>query len=419
MCEIYVNGREAEIMSYLYQFRVLTIEQIYQKWWEGSSSNKPVGTLRTCRDSIRRFMSRTDYITMFKTSFANSPCFVQLTTKGVKALRLLPISFIGTRSRPFLRRDIIPLSRLTLHPRLFSHQIALNQFVLDFERQELPISWTYYDEKFASKIIPGVRPDGILHIEDTYYFLEMDMDTERDKALKTKWDHYRTFLNSPAFYELTGRIRVLFIANCYSPSTRANHVRTLAFDSLFDKFCRKFDMFFGTPEEMYSLVKQYVYEEELMQLSTIPYISSLEKLGFVVKIKDNLGEQFSNLSFYAYIKRTDTSSCINDFFICDFRNMSTSVIHDIFDWAGTMLHVKQVAKRPIPYLLICESIEKSFHCLKKMDVELDIDNIYFTTPDSLRNLPFYKAIIRIDNYGNVFEFTDETLNKSICEYKIA
>jgi hypothetical protein len=406
--EIYISEREAEIMSYLYQLRVLTIEQIYQKWWKGNSSNKPVGTLRTCRDSIRRFMSRTNYITMFKPPLASALCYVQLTPQGVKALRYFPISFIGTRKRPFLRSDIIPLSRLTLHPRLFSHQTALNQFVLDFEELDLPVSWTYYDEKFVSKILPGVRPDGILHVENTYYFLEMDMDTERDRALKTKWEHYRSFLNSPTFYRMAGEIRVLFITECYSPQARANHVRTLAFDSLFDKFNGRFDMFFGAPDEMSSIIKQYIYENELMELSTIPYVSSLEQHGFVAKIRNDYGDMFADLSFAIYIK-----SLHNEFFVCDFRNMSSSVIHDIFDWAGTTLRIKQATNKRIPYLLVCESLEHSFYTLKNVGVDLDVDNIFFTTTDRLKMLQFHKALARIDSIGNVYEFTDETLSDSV------
>lgn len=413
-----LNQREIAIMSYLYQFRILTVEQIHQKWWSKSGIDGESSQLRSCKDKLRKFMTRTGYISMSYSS-DKTQCYVQLTAQGILALRSLPVLFIGTRQRPFQKGDILSPSRLFLHPRLFTHQTALNQFVLNFERQELPVSWTYYDEKLASKILPGIRPDGILHIEDTYYFLEMDMDTERDRALKTKWEHYREFLNSPTFHNLVGKIRVLFIANCYSPHCRASRVRTLTFDSLFDKFSGKFDAYFGSPDEMLDIISRYTYEEELMDRSMIPYMQTLERLGYDVKMSTELKHDFSDMAFTMFIKTKKEDTGSNEFFVCDFRYVSSSVLHDIYDWHGTLLRMKEKTGRVIPYLVICESFEKCVSALMTADVDLDNTDVFYTTIDRLRTMLFCKALVRLDRHGNVYNFNDNTLTSVSFEYTLS
>ena len=68
-----------------------------------------------------------------------------------------------------------------LEKKIISHQLSLNNFALSF-RHNYPSDFTYYDEKFVSQIFSDIRPDGIIKLGNNYFFLEMDMCSER-KAL--------------------------------------------------------------------------------------------------------------------------------------------------------------------------------------------------------------------------------------------
>lgn len=62
--------------------------------------------------------------------------------------------------------------------KIVNHQLSLNEFVLRF-RDNYSFPFSYYDEKYVSQIFSDMRPDGLLKINDNYYFLEMDMCSER------------------------------------------------------------------------------------------------------------------------------------------------------------------------------------------------------------------------------------------------
>ena len=80
-------------------------------------------------------------------------------------------------------KTILKVKDIEVEDKFASHQIALNDFVLEFKKKAGKIN--YFDEKFMSGLI-NIRPDGMIRLENADLFLEQDMGTESAKQLRDK-----------------------------------------------------------------------------------------------------------------------------------------------------------------------------------------------------------------------------------------
>ena len=188
-----LTDRDINALKSIYDFRGLSLSQIYELHYMKSIKNEQgVVSDNYCRKKMSAFVSAG---------------FLEKVSNGVLELYFLTspgIDFIKSRfdlpaniydpKKQVVKRGYYRASELKIAPKFLNHQYHLNQFMIKFKNMELDIPYRYYDEKHISTF-RGIRPDGLLNMLDTDFFIEIDMSTESQKQLSEKWDNYRHFLN--------------------------------------------------------------------------------------------------------------------------------------------------------------------------------------------------------------------------------
>ena len=78
---------------------------------------------------------------------------------------------------------ILKAKDIIIEDKFAPHQIALNEFVLNFRAKYGKIE--YFDEKFLSGMA-NIRPDGMIRLDNCDLYIEQDMGSETGKQLRDK-----------------------------------------------------------------------------------------------------------------------------------------------------------------------------------------------------------------------------------------
>src|SRR5690625_1145094 len=237
-----LSSRDLDLLHALYLYRCLTIRQaqkyIYKlKEPNQYSENKIVKKLLSLK-VVEQVEYRPEKFVLF------------LNTLGVDIVREykeIPVE-IFDQDTHVVKRGYYRAGELKMHPRLINHQVHLNEFVLKFSNrmQKDNIKWKYYDEKYVSQYFT-IRPDGLIQLLDTDFFLEMDMGTESRKQLLDKWNNYRDFVRSGDFTNKERKIMILFLTeNVKNVEKRKDLVRFTVVEQFLDLLGGDLDMVVGS-----------------------------------------------------------------------------------------------------------------------------------------------------------------------------
>ena len=167
-----ITREDINFLYYLYRFRCLSTRQVRSYFYDFSSYYKEKIVPMVSSQLIELKNNGTDY-------------YVMITQKGIMLFqRYLNIpNEIYNAETGKNEKSVLRASEVVIEEKFVQHQLALNEFVLEFRKKQGDID--YYDEKYLSgmKII---RPDGLIKIGGTDILLEQDMGTESSKQLADK-----------------------------------------------------------------------------------------------------------------------------------------------------------------------------------------------------------------------------------------
>lgn len=360
--------KEHQILSALYNLRCLNFNQIYALCFNRCSE-------RSCTNQLSKMVSAK---LISKSGYHRDTAYYMLCKKGIDYLREKGVVPLDCNKHGIIYADsILSAGKVALKPQISAHQLALNQFVMDFMNCYPDIFFDYYDEKYISKIFSQIRPDGIIKTSHCLYFLEMDMNTEREARLLQKWESYHAFLSSSEYYENKLPIKVLFIlGNISDKSGRKYALREYIDRNLRGEISDEFNLFVGTPED---LLKIFSSEE-----SPLPKI--FRKKGFSVKEKGRLSD---DLPEFDYVITHDALS----FAVIDYTDES------MLDYKNIVFYPKYSAlyNENLRYLVVAKSEAEAYRLQQQT---LNSSGIYFSTVKRLNDYTFPSAL---------FQFGDKTL----------
>lgn len=375
-----VITKEHIILSAIYNFRCLKFNQIMQYCFSDCSE-------RTCCNILSKMGKKG---TIEKVGFRNDSAYYTITSAGIKHLRdygLVPVD--KNKHHIVQSGKILSASSIALNPQYTAHQLALNQFVLDFISLYPEIEFDYYDEKYISQVFSNIRPDGIIKTKDCLYFLEMDMNTEREARLMKKWNSYRSFLHSEDYYVLHGDIKVLFILdNISDKSGRKYLLREYIDRNLRADICPEFDLYIGKNTDLLPVFRG---AEDISEL--------LYKQGFSVK-RNVLIE---NLPQYSYLITNGTMSFVVD----DYTRENMFIFKKATEYPKCNAIYNQQNSCDMQYIIITRN-EAEAYKLKNQTFASSL-NIYFTTKQRLKDYTFCSALFQIESDGILYHFADEDL----------
>ena len=386
------------IISYLYQFRVLSYDEIKDFLANDISTSY--------LDKLLKTLVKEEYIE--KTGYHNNNSFYKILQKGVKYLAKYGIFKVGSQTLDNLP-TILPAYKIRIKEHNTEHQISLNHFVL---RREQSNTFDYYDEKYLSTLISGARPDGLM-VDKRMYFLEMDMNTEGTRALNEKWEHYRNFLTSESFYNINKDILVLFIlgGRIGIPSTRRAYLRRQILSAFPELLSPHFNIVIGTEDELFNI----------MDSNIAPEIKNIfEEKDYKIGRGEFKNGAFGGFTFDFYICRQSAEGRLitkngepEEFIIDDLTDGNLYSLSKISSIAFIESSFKFKYNRTIKCIEVVDSEEEAYRICKELDVFNE--NIYFTTLSRLRSTSLNTALFQMDRDGQRWHFSEDSLRVKVEE----
>lgn len=411
---------DLDLLHHLYLYRCLTLEQAKNYIYKREDK-----TLEAFHQEYVRHLLRLNVVE--KVEYIPNKYVLFLTTNGVDAVRYtkeIPLEIFNPDTK-IVKRGYYRAGELKMHPRLINHQVFLNQFMLEFQEManERGIKWKYYDEKYVSQYFT-IRPDGLIQLFDTDFFLEMDMGTESKKQLSKKWDHYRDFVRSTEFTNKENKVMILFITeNVKNVERRKDLVRFTAIHQISDLFQGSFDMVIGSKNELLELMFNTLIPNILQEnkkkeeiLETLRKKHEL-RVDFAYPLRSALND--SDYEFY--IRKVNENKRIikengrlQEFILDDYTYRPLSVIHRIqyHQRNSNVFNLKY--KRNIPYIVIAKDEKSLLEDLKIADA-LTAEQVYFTTPKRLKERLFHEALFQFGIQGEIYHFADSGLQQRVFE----
>lgn len=416
-----LSARDIEALRSIYNYRCLTVEQLYQLHYMRSlRDSSEIVSDAYCKKKVGDFLSG-DIVQKVEHPQGD---VLFLTTKGVDIVKHhydLPTN-IYNYAKNAVRSGYYRAAELKISPKYINHQLSLNQFMIDFTLRDMDVSWKYYDEKHMSNF-NDIRPDGLLNMLDTDYFIEMDMATESKKQLYEKWENYRRFLNSSEFHFAEKKIVVLFvIENTARPQARIDLVKHTLGARLMDKLDPDFEIYINTKDEILDFLEKRVRltrKEKRRENDDI--LESLSHHEFSVVPGEELRDMFNGIEYDFYIRKTNEENRIimendklQEFLVDSYRFSPFSVLKKITFLSVSNIYFKENLGRELSYIIVGESENLIYRDLNILDLIM-MDKVYYTTPERLSSRPFHKALFQFDSLGNVYHFKNSGLDIRVYE----
>lgn len=381
------------LLSYLYQLRVLSYYEV-QEYIFTDMTDAYITKVLTA-------LVRDDYIC--KGGFRKDTAYYQINQKGIVYLKQYGVIKVGSRNTE-VDCSMLPANKVKISERSVKHQIALNHFVL---RRDEERYFDYYDEKYIASFLTGARPDGII-VDEKLYFLEMDMNTESEKALRKKWQHYRNFILSKSFYDLDQDILVMFIlgGGVKDSSKRRSYLRKQLLFEFPEKINNHLNFVIGTEDKLFNI----------LQNKTKAYINKYFKdRGYKIypgRFGDKLEFNYFDFDFYLYkMDYNGKAKMLNgepeDYIIDDLTDGNLYSLRKIKHVATIEAQFKFKYNRYIKWIEVVDSENEALRICKDLDIYSDC--IYFTTLHRLYNKPLHAALFQMDRDGIRWHFSDEGL----------
>ncbi|MDF2879499.1 MAG: hypothetical protein K0R54_56 [Clostridiaceae bacterium] len=428
-----LSQRDTEALKSLYDFRCLTQNQIYELHYNESLRTGQEVSDNTCKKKIRDFLSLG---LIKKTDYLDSEVYF-LTPFGIEFIRYcfdLPTNIYDSQKK-VVKRGYYTAKELEVYPKYINHQINLNQFVIEFSRLNLEGNYKYYDEKYVSQYT-GIRPDGMITMFDTDFFLEMDMSTESKRQLFEKWENYRNFINSREYSYKERKIVVLFIVEGalkdndredeqikQKIANRVELIKYTIYERLLDKIDSDFDVYVGSKEQILKLLHAKIVPLLKSNYELNDKIKKVleTKHGFTLAHGEALKKTFHGTEYGLYIRKlTEQNNIvvennrIQEFLFDEYSYSPASVLSKIAYLEKNNSYFRANFKRDICYIVLAESEKQIYDDIKIVDL-IGVKNVFFTTIERLETFPFYEALFAFDFLGNIHRFTNSGLSERIFE----
>lgn len=414
---------DIQLLYRLYQYRCLTIRQSFRELYQETYDD--LGAFEEDRLELLITLGVVDKVEF---NLENHALF--LTKIGVDIVReAVQIEReIFDEDTKKVKRGYYTAGELRISPRLINHQVHLNQFVLEFKAlaQDYGYNCNYYDEKFVSQYFT-IRPDGLIQIFDTDFFVEMDMATENKSQLIDKWSHYRDFFRSQEYQEKEKKIVVLFVTeNTKNLQSRKDLVRYTASQSLIDVFGDNFDMHIGSKAELLKLLFEQLIPDMVQENDNKAKILRLlqQYHDFSIAPGERLKPLLHNTIYEFYIRRLNEDGGIRslfgrvqEFLVDDYTTQPLSVLHKLTYHKRNANSFRLKMGRTIPYIVVGSSEFELYKDLKVSDIS-QLENVFFTTIERLEKKNFHEALFQMDEQGNLYHFQNSGLSERIYEMNI-
>jgi len=297
-----INKKKHIILSLLYHYRCLSLDQIYKQVFEREHLS-----IKTCLNTLSSLQNQEKMIV--KVGYYKEDSYYIISSSGINFLKkygifgINPLDWNGVEFK-----KLLSTSKIVLKESKVKHQISLNQFVMEFVSQYPNYLDEYYDEKDISTFISNIMPDGLIKSGNTLYFLEADMNTERKSRLIKKWDSYRNFIHSESFYNsMTYDIKVLFILdNISRKSSRKNQLMEYIDTNLRSEISYKFNIYIGKSDELLDILGKELNDNK------INIANEFQKKGFNVSKGVFNYPEMSDISFDNYIFKSEENQLVSE-----------------------------------------------------------------------------------------------------------
>lgn len=423
-CLKVLTNRDLEALLSIYKYRCLTFQMIYELNYRKSyrGNKEEIVSDSYCKKKVAEFISLE--IVEIVEHLRGSVYF--LTREGVDLLRHyfdIPTN-IYDNNRGVVKRGYYRASELKISNKYINHQLSLNDFIIDFINRDIDVCWKYYDEKHISEF-RTIRPDGLLNIVDTDFFLEVDMATESKNQLYEKWENYRRFLVSSEYDYIDRKIVVLFIIdNTANPKARIDLVKHTLGERLMDKIGSNFEVYVGEKDEILNILEERIRISSEGSSIDNAILKSVAKQGFSVGFGEKLEKIFNNTSYDFYCRKINENNLVEvengrlqEFLIDSYKYEPFSVMKKIAFLSINNVYHKEKLKREMTYIVVGQSEESIYRDLKILDL-LVVDNVFFTTFDRLQSREFHRALFQFDFMSNVHTFKNSGLEEREFEFNM-
>lgn len=411
-----LDKKDLEVLHNIYLLRCLTVSQIYLNYYQEDYTG-----VQDFRNKKLHELLETGAIEEILFSADNSAIF--LTRLGIDVVVSefkIPINIVNENGQ--VSRGYHRAHELKLQPKNISHQVHLNQFMIDFKTiyqyKNLTIPWEYYDEKYLSQY-RKIRPDGMIRMLDVDLFLEMDMSTESKAQLTEKWKNYKWFLNS-AEHRNDQKVIVLFIIeNTDLIENRKNLIKLTAGDIVLDDIDDTFEIIVGTKEELLTIVfNQLIPDIKKTNYRKANIVNLLtSRYGFNVSDASILQKKLGNQDYGFFVRKLDESNNllveynrIQGFLVDYCYRDSLSTIAKISYLDSNLAEFNYYYKWKPSYIIITDDLEHLYQDLKLFKLDR-LNNIYYTTISDLQSNIFPHALYQFDYNGELYTFEDSGLIK--------
>lgn len=400
-----LTDRDYDALNSIYDFRCLSYEQIYELNYKYNPKTGEINNQNYSKRKLKLFLE-TELIKEILIYDKNIPPLYQLTTSGINALKKYkdwPDNIYDEKKRVHSKGYLIE-SELNVKERFMAHQYNLNKFVLNLENMFNGQYFKYEDEKHLKSFV-GIRPDGVFTLNNTVFFLEMDMGTENEKQLKEKWDHYRTFLSSNEFLLRERKIIILFIVDgIVRINQRISLIKSTINSHFIDCFSQDIELYVNTPDELLNTITNKIlnYEDdELHNYENILIKNQYKIIDDSITLRKIFGVDFT------FFSRKDKGNKQFNFVFEDYNYCPLSSAYKGVFFHNISRDFINSTSQDIKLVLICEDEIEAFRAYNIFELK----NILFTTKARLENLELYEALFSLDNDGLIYVFTDENFNK--------
>ena len=375
-----MNSKQRKVLSVLYQCRLLTVTQIHQlALYDAGNKN---GGIEYCKKIVQG-MVKDGYIQKIRKGYMY---LYKITVKGVRILKSDLVHRIGT-SEEMIEVTKTP-AQISLADKNIPHQIAQNNFVMRLTEllNNTTLTWWYSDDAFINKEFLGIfRPDGVVCINNKYYFIEMDMGTEQTKALQSKWQGYRKLFANGYINEKYGTVQILFLIDGVENTQKRIRLVEKTIQEIIPDIANNqiMDILIDTPDNLLNFMKEEIYEQILK--TQFPQW----KLDMVAKgYKFYNGSQIptENAKFQTFCVQRDEQGVIvidnnvEEYLIDDGRYHRQSVIYNTRQYRYNMMTLKASKGREIKYVVL---IEEDMYSKELMDAVWNEDGVFLTTEQRL------------------------------------
>lgn len=400
-----MESKKKSVLSALYQCRLLNITQIHQLALYDATGIE-------YSKKIVKSMVQDGYIKKTRKGYLY---LYSITAKGVGMLKAEPIKRIGNTSES-IEVTKTP-TQISIADKNIPHQIAQNEFIAKLSAilQQTDVSWWYSDDAFINKDFLGeFRPDGVLCINDKCYFIEMDMGTERSKALQSKWLKYRKLFANGYINEKYGTVQVLFLIDGVEDiNKRIRAVENTIQDIIPDLANNQvLDILIDTPDRLLQFMQEEVYEQ-ILKCNAPQWKIKLYEKGY----KFYNGNQIptENCKFQTLCMKRDDQGVlvidnnVEEYIVDDGRYHRQSVIYNTRNYRYNMMSFKASKGREIKYVIIVEEDA----CSKELQEQTWLEEgILLTTEERLTQKEGAQRFFKQkNNQKYIFDKSYKTIRK--------